>query len=583
MLGNRRPFSRRDFLKFSALALGGTALACGKGEELVEMIATIIPRAGLTPPPTLAAGEYADLILFNGNLITMDATLPSAQAIAVKNSRILQVGSDEAIKALSGATTQNIDLGGKTVTPGLIDAHNHMQVWGTLLNMFISLMPPEVMTLDDALEKITEAVAKAQPGEWIQGYFWNLDPLPSKKYLDPISPDNPIWLMQQGGHFGTANSAALKIANITAKTKSPEGGVIEKGDDGEPTGVFYNHRAMDMLRVHAPQPDAKMIQGNIRVAEEYMVAEGVTTYHDCNARLEAVEGYMTAGREKALMLRGEVFYTLEWPADLERALNEIPYFADSFMRFAGYKFLIDGSFPTWFTFEPHPGTSWKMPTWDKDEFKKAVKDLHNTGLQIAVHCGGDASVDLVLNAYEEAMNANPRQDPRHRIEHATLTKPEATKRAADLGVQISCQPQFLHFSRHLEELLGAERAGRIKVTREWLDAGINVALGSDVPTSLYYKPQVTLAMAVLRLDPNDVPFHPEQSMTIQEALYAHTMGSAHAAFEDNVLGSLTPGKFADLAAWNDNFYTVDPIDILEMKAELTVINGKVVYQSQVIA
>lgn len=580
MKSTKRPLSRRDFLRISALALGGAALACGPGEQLVELTATIVPRTGLTPPPTLVAGEFADTILFNGNLITMDAAIASAKAIAIKNGRILQVGMNDAIRSLAGSATQVIDLGGKTVTPGLIDAHNHMQVWGTLLNMFIPLVPPQVTDLDELLAKLSEAVSKAKPGDWVQGYFWNIAPLPARKYLDPISPDNPVWLMQQGGHFGTANSLALQIANITAKTESPEGGVIEKDDNGEPTGVFYNHKAMDMLRVHAPQPNAEMIQGNIRVAEERMVAEGITTFHDCNARLEAVEGYMKAGRDNAMMLRGEVFYTLEWPADLERALHQIPYYTDDFMRFAGYKFLIDGSFPTWYTFEPHPGISWKMPTWNKGDFKRAVKELHNTGLQIAVHCGGDASVDLVLEAYEEAMNANPRPDPRHRIEHASLTKPDATQRAADLGVQISCQPQFLRFSPHLEELLGKERAGRIKVTREWLDAGINVALGSDVPTSPFYKPQVTLAEAVLRLGPDDVPFHPEQVMTIQEALHAHTMGSAHAAFEEDRLGSLTPGKFADLAVWSDNFYTVDPIDITNIKAVLTMINGKITYQAQ---
>jgi predicted amidohydrolase YtcJ len=183
-------------------------------------------------------------------------------------------------------------------------------------------------------------------------------------------------------------------------------------------------------------------------------------------------------------------------------------------------------------------------------------------------------VDLVLEAYELAMNRNPRPDPRHRIEHATLTKAASTQRAADLGVQISTQPQFVRFSKGIDENLGAERAGRIMVTREWLEAGINVALGSDTPTSPWYKPQVTLFGAVTRLGYDDQPFHPEQAMTMEEALYAHTMGSAHAAFEEEVKGSLEVGKVADLVVWSDDFRRAAPREILGVEAEMTFINGR---------
>jgi predicted amidohydrolase YtcJ len=222
-----------------------------------------------------------------------------------------------------------------------------------------------------------------------------------------------------------------------------------------------------------------------------------------------------------------------------------------------------------------------MPTWEPKIFKKAVRQLHETGLQIAVHCGGDASFDLVLDAYEEAMNANPRPDPRHRIEHGTLTKPESTQRAADLGVQISTQPQFIGFSKtqSLIDHLGQQRAARIMVTREWLDAGINLALGSDTPTSPWQKPQVTLLGAVRRADIDGNPYHPEQEMTIQEALFAHTMGSARAAFEENTKGSLTAGKYADLVVWSGDFYAIeDPMDIVKIDAELTMVGGKILHE-----
>ena len=550
-----------------------------KSEDVVQLAATVVPPPAAMPPASLDPGEFPDSILVDGNLLTMDAARPSAQVLAIKNGLMMQLGEDATIRSLAGAATQVIDLDGKAVTPGMIDAHNHLQTWSNLLLNYTPLIPPDVKTLEALLAKFSEAVAKATPGDWVQGYFWVIDPLPTIHELDPISPDNPVWILQQGGHYACTNSKGLALAGITRDTKDPEGGVIARDESGEPTGVLYNHRAMDMVRAYIPQPTIDDYVQGMRHSEELMAAGGVTTYHDNNARFSLLEAYMKAAEEKKVLLRGQIFYTVEWPADLERALNEIPYHSDEFIRFAGYKFLIDGQFPTWYTHEPHPGIRWNMPTWDKRMFKKAIKTLHQTGLQISVHCGGDASVDLTLDAFEEAMDANPRPDPRHRIEHASLTKPHASQRAADLGVIISCQPQFLRFSPGIPEKLGEERAARCIVTREWLDAGITLALGSDTPSSPWYQPQATLMGAVTRLGPDDIPFHPEQAMTIQEALYAHTMGSARAAFEENVKGSLTPGKYADLAVWDQDYTAIDPMNIGDVLTVMTILGGKTIYQS----
>ena len=574
---SKRRFSRRNFL---LLGVGAAATATVGGlllrDRSVEMTArptqTVTQRSA-----TLKPGEFADTVLVNGNIITVDQADTIVQALAIKDGLILQTGANDEIGALAGAGTKTIDLLGKTVTPGLIDAHNHLQVWGTLDKNFNRLLPPEVRTPDDLLSRLSAIIAETKPDEWVQGYFWNIDPLPTRANLDPISPNNPVWLIQQGGHFACCNSLALKIADITADTPNPEGGIIERDKDGNPTGVVYNHRAMDMVRIHAPQPTREMIVDNIKFAEDKMAAVGVTTFHDCNARFEAVQAYLETGRKKAMTLRGQIFCTSEWPFEVDRAL-EIEHYADDHLRFAGYKFLIDGQFPTWYTREPHPGITWDMPTWKPESFKEAVKALHDTGLQVSVHCGGDAAVDLTLDAYEDAMRSNPRPDPRHRIEHASLCTKDAVQRAAKLGVVISTQPQFIHFSADLPGKLGADRASRIMVTREWLDAGITLALGSDTPTSPWYEPQVTLAASVWRADVNKKSFHPEQAITIQEALRAHTMGSAYAAFEENVKGSLEPRKFADLTVWGNNIYEIEPSEIVNTKIEMTMIGGKIVYQ-----
>ncbi len=294
---------------------------------------------------------------------------------------------------------------------------------------------------------LAEIVAQTPPGEWVQGYFLvvNEGRLPNRQDLDPVSPEHPVWIIQQGGHYGSANSLALQIAGVTAATPNPVGGVIERDASGEPTGVFYNHRAMDLLRRVIPRYTQEMVRDNIVSSQPIFAACGVTSFQDNNVRgTDTVATYLEAGERGEMSLRGAVYYTLEWPQDLDRALNEIEHSGgDESMRFAGFKFLLDGQAKMAYCHEPHNGERWDTPTWDPQNFKDAVRSLHDTGLQICVHCAGDAAVDLTLDAFEEAMNANPRPDPRHRIEHCILTTPEATQRMADLGVVVSTQPQFL--------------------------------------------------------------------------------------------------------------------------------------------
>jgi predicted amidohydrolase YtcJ len=230
--------------------------------------------------------------------------------------------------------------------------------------------------------------------------------------------------------------------------------------------------------------------------------------------------------------------------------------------------------------QPHTGVRWDLPTWEPESFKKAVKALHDTGLQICVHCVGDAAVDLTLDAFEAAMKANPRTDPRHRIEHCVLTTPQATQRIKDLGVVVCTQPQFIRLGGdQYVGLFGAERAKRIMVTREWLKAGIHLALGSDAPTTPWYNPQTTLAAAMSRATPSNKRFEPDQVMTIQEALRAHTMGAAYAGHEEKTKGSIEPGKLADFAVWGADPMTATPTKMLTIPIVMTIIGGKIVYQA----
>ena len=589
--------TRREFLRRAGLATGGlvaSSLACGRTAQeppppqpTPTPLPTAVPPTATPVPPTptpLPSELVADTVLLGGKIITVDASDTIAQAVAIKDGLIQAVGTDAEVQALIGERTEVVDLGGKTVTPGLIDPHNHLQVLGQLQGFYVPLMPPEVRTMDDLSQRLADIVAQRPEGEWVQGYFVFVTEgrLPNRHDLDPVSPQHPVWIVQQGGHYGSANSLALQIAGITADTPDPVGGVIERDERGEPTGVFYNHRAMDVLRRVAPRNTPEMTRDNILYALPIFAASGVTTFHDNNVRgVEAVGSYFEVDRGGKMLIRGRAYYTLEWPGDVERALKEIEYYeGNGFMRFAGFKFLLDGQLKMAYCHEPHNGVRWDMPTWEPQSFKDAVRALHDTGLQICVHCAGDAAVDLTLDAFEEAMNANPRPDPRHRIEHCIFSTPQATQRMKDLGVVVSTQPQFIRLAGDsYASLFGEARARRAIVTREWLEEGVALALGSDAPTTPWLTPQVTLFGAVTRITFSNQFFEPDQALTVQEALRAHTMGAAYAGHEEHSKGSVEPGKLADLAVWGEDPYTAPLQRLWQVPVVMTLVGGEIVYQA----
>lgn len=601
--------TRRRLLVEAGIPLIGGLLGCGRRQR-AALMPTAVPTSAappaaaptptkppastptavrtVTPVPAAAppSGPLADLVLRNGKAITLDGSNTIAQAVAILKGRVQAVGSDEEIARLIGQGTRVIDLRGRAVTPGLNDAHVHLQATALMNSYYQPFLPPEVRSLEEMRAKLAEYVAKTPAGEWILGYylFVREGRLPTRQDLDPVSPRHPVWIMQQGGHYGSANSLALKLAGITRDTPDPVGGVIERDAQGEPTGAFNNHRAMDLVRQHIPRYTTETARANVVAAQHPFAACGVTSFQDNNVRgLDVVQCYKEAGEQGEMTLRGAVYYTLEWPADLDRALKIQP-FQSEMMRFAGFKFLIDGQATMAYCHQPHNGVRWDLPTWDPAMFKKAVRALHDTGLQICVHCGGDAAVDLTLDAYEEAMNANPRRDPRHRIEHGVLCTPEAIRRMKDLGVVVSTQPQFIRVGgTGYAKLFGEGRANRAIPTREWLQAGVVVALGSDAPSTPWYTPQATLAGAVARLDINNQPMGAGQCMTIQEALHAHTLGSAYAEHAEKDKGSIEAGKLADLAVWQEDPYKATLQRLWQIPVDMTLVGGKVIYDSGRIA
>ena len=590
--------SRREFISI-VTGLGLTVLIPGCRRKEREDAQPASPKETKSAPKNQAApspqvkqkeierlanpATPAELVILNAKVLTCDPNDSTAQAMAIKDGLIQAVGDDAQIRALIDKDTQVIDAGGKVVSPGFIDPHIHYAVAGLMGSYYLPFIAPKVTDVASLQAEMTRALASIPKGDWLIGYYFSMEggKVPTRYDLDKVSPQHPVWLTQQGGHFGVANSLALKMAEVTAQTPNPSGGIIERGPNNEPTGVFYNHRAMDVLRRVTPKYTKETILGGMAALEAAFLAAGVTTMQDNNVRdPENLAIYRALAEQEKLKMRTTLYSTLEWEKDLENALK-IEAFDMPFSRFAGYKFLIDGTAPTAFCHEKHSGTSWNLSTWEEKSFKKAIRSLHDTGRQICVHCYGDAAVDLTLDAYEEAMNANPRSDPRHRIEHAIFSTRQATQRCKDLGVIISYNPTFIHLAGdYWPTQFSPAQMERVIVSREWLEAGVQTTIGSDYPSTPWPKPQQTIAGAMWRESATGKPVGPEHSLTFMEALRAHTIDAAYAGYEEGTKGSLEPGKLADLVMWSRDPTKADPKAIyLFPDMAMTIIGGKVVHQA----
>lgn len=579
--------SRRDFLKLSGAALGGVALACGSGPKLVELTAVPTPLSPAQTIPALAPGEFADTILINGNIVTIDAQRTTATALAIKNGVIMAVGDDQTVRNMADPSTQIIDLRKRTVTPGLIDAHCHLSACGLLGSLYVDVSWPAINTIEQMQARIAERVATTPPGKWVLGAGWLTfgGRYPNKHDIDPVSPRHPVMIINQGGHLAAVNSLALEMAGVNASTPDPGNGRFLREANGEPDGTIMNHPAMDYFRRLWPPDllDQQAMEASILSPQAKFASMGVTSFQDVYARdMDRMLAYFNIGKRREMTIRGQVMNVLEYIQELDGRIPAIEAmrYEDDFMHFAGGKCQVDGAGEASFTHEPHNGIAWNMSVWKPDDLKQVVRAFHDAGYQMSLHAFGDAAVDMALDSIEAAMNANPRPDPRHRIEHSVLNTNAALQRTKDLGVVISAQPQMIRaFGDGAERIWGNERMQTMIPTRTWLEMGVPLCLSSDAPSMPWWDPQSTLAASILRITMTNKPVSPEQALTIEEAMYAHTMGGAYADFAENQKGSLEPGKFADLAVWNDNPYSVKTADILDLTIDLTIVGGKVVHQA----
>ncbi len=530
--------------------------------------------------------EEADLVFRGGEVWTGDPAMATAQAVALKDGRVLAVGSDADVGAYVGEATRVVELAGRAVTPGFIDAHTHFIDGGFKLS---SVDLRDASTPQEFARRIGAFAATVPPGTWITGGDWDHElwggELPRKEWVDSLTPDHPVFVNRLDGHMSMANSAALRAAGIDrgGRTPDPPGGTIVRDPrTGAPAGVFKDE-AMALIDRAIPPPSEADMDRALQAAAKHALELGVTQIHDM-ATWESLQTYQRALDRGALPLRVYSVVPLATWARLRDYVAEHGR-GDDRLWWGGLKGFVDGSLGSttaWF-YEPYsdaPSTSGFMVT-DSVELRTEIEAADAVGLQVIVHAIGDRANDWLLDVYREAAEMNGPRDRRFRVEHAQHLTPGAIGRFAEQGVIASMQPYHAaDDGRWAEKRIGPERIKTTYAFRSLLDAGATLAFGSDW-TVAPIDPILGIDAAVTRrtIDgANPDGWMAQERVTLEEALRAYTRGGATAAFKENVLGRLAPGMLGDLVVLSDDIFSLDPKSLVNVRVQMTVVGGRVAYE-----
>jgi predicted amidohydrolase YtcJ len=535
--------------------------------------------------PAAGRGAVADFALVHGKIFTGNDASPWAEAVAASGGRIIAVGPDGEIRKLVGAETRVIDAGGRLVIPGLIDAHTHFSSGGRSL---ISLSFRGVRSIAKVREMVAAKIRELPAGTTIMGseYDHTLFPggrWPSKEDLDAVSPANPVVIRRVDGHSVWVNSLALKRAGITKSTKDPFGGeILRDKTTGEPTGIL-TESATGMIRTIGTGVRSTPEEDIVR-ALAHAAGLGLTGVHT-DSSLPEMKIYRSLAGQGKLTLRVYAWLPAEGLDTYIRQGVGLGQ-GDEMLRVGFLKAFIDGTLGsgTALMFAPFSDEPGKLglPQMPEAEFDAIVAKAHQYGFQTGTHAIGDKGVNWVLNAVEKARRAFGEKDLRHRIEHAQVIVPADIPRFQALGVIASMQPTHCTTDmRFCERRIGPERSGNAYVWRSLLKSGARMAFGSDWPVEPL-DPMRGLYSAVARKNiEDDFPeggWFPDQKLTMAEAIKLFTAGSAYASFEENLKGTLEPGKLADMVVLSRDLFTIQPREILETRAVCTILGGRVVFQ-----
>jgi predicted amidohydrolase YtcJ len=532
------------------------------------------------------------LVLLNGKILTMNDQSQVVQAVAIRDGKILAVGDNAAIRSMAGTTTRTIDLGGKTVVPGLIDTHAHFKAAG-LADYVVNMS--RAKTVAEALEAIKQFAAKKKPGEWIIGGAWHPpSQLAEKRYLtrqeiDSVAPNNPVYL-RTVGHFSMANTLALTKAGVTKDTPNPSGGSFERDSSGELTGVLVE-TAIDRVEKAVPPWTAEDEFRQFKLAEGVLnsygitsVVEGATPATDI-ATLQKVAASGEATVRVGLMFRPEPpAENTAWEA-IMRGNGVSSGFGDDWVRFAGIKIFYDGgmTLKTALMRDPYPdshddyhGISQLTP----ERLKELVSICNKYGWRVGVHVVGDRGIDEVLDAFEAADKEKSIKDRRFILIHGSLIRPDQMERVRRLGVRVDFQNVFMwDKAATVERFLGKATADRAVPTKTLIEkVGVNsLGAGTDFPVNPI-NPFINMYIMVTRKDPNGHVYGAAEAISREQALRLYTSAASHYMFDENKKGTIEPGKLADLAVLSADFMSVPEEEIKDIKVDQTIVGGKVVFQ-----
>jgi predicted amidohydrolase YtcJ len=557
-------------------------------------IPTYFALAALAPA-LIGAQAPADLVLVNGKIYTVDNARPVVSALAVRGGRVVFAGSDAEARVLANASTNVIDLHGSTVVPGIIDAHAHLLGLG---NMLRQANLAGSRSYEEVIERVTAFFKEVNPGVWLIGRGWDQNRWPSKEFptheaLSRAFPNNPVVLERVDGHALLANAKAMQLAHVSATTPDPEGGRIMRLSSGAPSGVFID-RAQRLIDGALPTTSRDDTRRTILAAIAECNRFGLTGVHDAGEDAETVGIFEELAKAGEYNLRNYVMLSDPGEPGSTAAMSN-PYLRrgpqsalyDGHLWIRAIKLYADGALGS-------RGAALLAPYSDEptnsgllvsrpEHLRAWAEAALRSGFQVNVHAIGDRGNRNVLDAFEAALRAVPRADHRFRIEHAQVLSPEDIPRFARLGVIPSMQPTHQTSDmRWAEARVGPQRIRGAYAWRSLLNTGVVIPSGTDFPVE-EVNPLLTFHAAVTRQDPTNWPvggWYPEQKMTREEALQSMTIWPAYAGFQESVLGSLTPGKYADFVVLDRDIMRIQDTEILSTRVVSTWIGGKRVYEAK---
>jgi hypothetical protein len=552
--------------------------------------------AALVPAATLAAALLAlpafagppcepALAIVNARIFTVDPARPWAEAVAVCGERIDAVGTTDEIRGRLPPGARVVDAQGRLVVPGFNDAHVHL-VDGAKDLLSVNLR--DAASAAEMQARVRAFAAKTPGGRWILGGFWDHESwpghaLPTRAQMDAAAPGHPVFLQRLDGHMAVVNSRALALAGITRDTPVPEGGAILKDASGEPTGILKDN-AMGLVSRVIPAPSFDETLAGARAALAHAASLGVTTIQDLTTGADQLRAYQAL--KAAGELSARIYATQERPFGEFLAMGVATGFGDDWLRVGGVKLYADGSMGsgTAAFFEAYaddPSTSGLL-IQSPEALRRMIFDADAAGFQLLVHAIGDRANAVVLDAFEQLVAERGARDRRPRIEHAQVVRDADKARFARLGVIASIQPSHCTDDmRWAEKRIGRDRCAIAYDFKSFVDAGVRVAFGTDWYVEPL-DPMIGLHAAVTRQFADGTPaggWHPEERLTMAQAIERYTMGSAYAEFAESRKGSITAGKLADLVVLSRDLFAIPPGDILGTKPVMTIVGGRVVYEA----